>query len=156
MDAYTQLHMQSLAGAYAEYAPDGTPSQHVRSSIKQYKKQFVETRTLAFQKNTFEMITGKNPERAEARRQAVLKRVTREFWTNFVVKGEETAMLKHLQAQLREEFGQDLQFYYPPGDVQMKILHDSEDGPKAVEPHVHAAIVNRAWKIARDLVESHM
>lgn len=103
-----------------------------------------------------QMISGDESARAEARRQAVLKRVTREFWTNFVVRGEETEMLHHLQNKLREEFGQDLQFYYPPGDVQMTILHDSKDGPKPVEPHTHAAIVNRAWQLAREVVSSHM
>ncbi|MBQ7617616.1 MAG: hypothetical protein IJS50_01950, partial [Desulfovibrio sp.] len=65
-------------------------------------------------------------------------------------------MLKHLQARLREEFGQDLRFYYPPGDVQMTILHDTGSGYEEVKPQLHATIVNRAWQIARELVASHM
>jgi len=156
MNAFTQLHMQSLGEAYADMQPGEASAVSRRTGLKQYKKQLIETRSVLFQKHAMQMISGNETEQAEARRQSVLKRVTREFWTNFVVRGEDTAMLRHLQTKLREEFGADLQFYYPPGDVQMIILHDSEDGAKPVEPHIHAAIVNRAWQLARDLVASHM
>lgn len=157
MNAFTQLHMQSLGGAYSDLQPPAdSVSTSSRTGLKQYKKQLIETRSVMFQKHAMKMLTGDESEQIEARRQAVLKRVTREFWTNFVVRGEDTAMLRHLQQKLRDEFGEDLQFYYPPGDVQMMILHDTEDGLKPVEPHIHAAIVNRAWQLARDLVASHM
>ena len=154
MNAFAQLHMQSIGGPYADQSDSSALS--CRTGVNKYKKQLIETRTLMFHKHAMQMIRGDDSERIEARRQAVLKRVTREFWTNFVVRGEETAMLHHLQAKLREEFGQDLQFYYPPGDVQMTILHDSAEGPKPVEPQEHAAIVNRAWQLAREVVSSHM
>ena len=156
MNAFTQLHMESIGGPYANGATSDPSSFYCKSSLGQYKKQIIETRAIMFQKHAMQMISGDASDRAEARRQAVLKRVTREFWTNFVVRGEETEILHHLQSKLREEFGQDLQFFYPPGDVQMTILHDTEDGPKPVEPHVHAAIVNRAWQLAREVVASHM
>ena len=127
-----------------------------KTGLNQYKRQLVETRTILFQKKALQMVKGDESSQADARRASVLKRVTREFWTNFVVRGEDTAMLRHLQESLRNEFGQDLQFYYPPGDVQMIILKDGENGPEPVEPGVHASIVNRAWQLARDLVASHM
>ena len=156
MNAYAQLHMQSsMSGVYADMQV--SPSALTRrTGLSQYKRQLAETRTILFQKRAMQMISGDENQQAEARRQSVLKRVTREFWTNFVVRGEDTAMLRHLQSKLREEFGQDLQFYYPPGDVQMTILHETEEGPEEVKPQVHAAIVNRAWQLARELVSSHM
>ncbi|MBR4742296.1 MAG: hypothetical protein IK079_05305 [Desulfovibrio sp.] len=155
MNAFLQLHMQSsLVGNYADMQQNA--SAYRRSGLNQYKRQQAETRAIMYQKHAMQMVMGNDQASVEARRAMVLKRVTREFWTNFVVRGEETAMLKHLQNSLREEFGHDLQFYYPPGDVQMIILHDGDNGPEPVAPHVHAAIVNRAWKLARDLVASHM
>ena len=65
-------------------------------------------------------------------------------------------MLRHLQSRLREEFGHDLQFYYPPGDVQMVIMRDGEDGAQPVSVNEQTAIVNRAWQLARELVRAHM
>ncbi|MBR3665051.1 MAG: hypothetical protein IKN64_10450 [Desulfovibrio sp.] len=158
MNAFAQLHMQSsLNGCYVDMQSNAALSATSRKTgLNQYKRQLAETRAVLFQKRAMQMISGDESQQAEARRESVLKRVTREFWTNFVVRGEDTAMLRHLQSKLREEFGQDLQFYYPPGDVQMSILRDKENGPEPVEPHIHAAIVNRAWQLARDLVASHM
>ena len=157
MNAFAQLHMQaSLDGTYADMQPNYNSQSYRTSRLNQYKRQLVETRTVLFQKKAMQMVSGDETEQSEARRACVLRRVTREFWTNFVVKGEDTAMLRHLQSKLRQEFGKDLQFYYPPGDVQLIILHDGKDGPEPVESGLHAAIVNRAWQLARDLVASHM
>lgn len=127
-----------------------------QAGLNKYKRQVAETRTMLFQMQAMKLMSGGEDKTAAARRDYVLKRVTREFWTNFVVRGEETAMLKTLQNTLREEFGQDLQFFYPPGDTQMIILHEGENGLEPVSPHKQAVIVNRAWQIARDLVAEHM
>ena len=158
MNAFAQLHMQAtLNNSYIDMQPSCTQNAVYRKSgLDQYKRQIAETRAVLFQKRAMQMVSGNEQEQAEARRASVLRRVTREFWTNFVVKGEDTAMLRHLQESLREEFGKDLQFYYPPGDVQMVILHEGDDGLEPVSPGVHATIVNRAWQLARDLVASHM
>ncbi|MBQ7585950.1 MAG: hypothetical protein IJU40_06870 [Desulfovibrionaceae bacterium] len=157
MSAFSQLHMQaSLNSTYADMQPNYNSQANRKTGLDQYKRQLVETRTVLFQKRAMQMVSGDESQQAEARRACVLRRVTREFWTNFVVKGEDTAMLRHLQASLRQEFGHDLQFYYPPGDVQMVILHEGDNGPEPVEAGMHATIVNRAWQLARDLVSSHM
>ena len=157
MNAYAALHMHAaLNGPYADMTPTCESQAYLKSGLNQYKRQLVETRTILFLRKILEMIQGSEKQQADARRASVLRRVTREFWTNFVVKGEETAMLHHLQESLRKEFGQDLQFYYPPGDVQMIILHDGEEGPEPVNANLHATIVNRAWQLARELVASHM
>lgn len=158
MNSFAQLHMQAAVGnTYMDMQPISPRSvQYRRSGLDQYKRQLAETRAVLYQKRAMQMLTGDENQQAEARRASVLRRVTREFWTNFVVKGEETAMLKHLQKSLREEFGQDLQFYYPPGDVQMIILHEGKEGLEPVDASMHASIVNRAWQLARDLVASHM
>lgn len=157
MNALAQLHMQaSLNGTYADMLPNQDSEANLKSGLNQYKRQIVAMRTILYHKRALQMVTGDNKEQREARRASVLRRVTREFWTNFVAKGEDTAMLRHLQEKLKAEFGSDLQFYYPPGDVEMIILHDGKNGPEPVEKGMHAAIINRAWQIARDLVASHM
>lgn len=135
----------------------GTPSSgSVKSGITQYRQQLAETRSLLFQQEALRMVSAEPLKDAQARREFVLKRVTREFWTNFCVRGQDSAMLQHLQAALRGEFGEDLQFFYPPGGIHMTILHNGPAGPEPVSPEVQASIVNRAWKLARDLVASHM
>lgn len=159
LNASTQLHMAGvLASPYADMRPpvQATPA-YRQSGLNKYKRQLAETRAVLYQMEAMKMVSGEAPgANADMRREMVLKRVTREFWTNFVVRGEETRTLRALQQSLRREFGDDLQFFYPPGDIHMVILHDGEDGPEPVEPRLQAAIINRAWQLARDLVARHM
>ena len=93
---------------------------------------------------------------ARSRRDAVLQRVTREFWTNLVTRGEDTAMLRHLQARIREEYGDDISFSYQPGETYVVVMHEGENGPEPVGPQKQTAIMSRAWKITREIVASHM
>lgn len=151
MNIAPELHMAAVMGS--RYAQN---SAYRQAGLKTYKRQAAETRTTLFQMQALKLLSDGANTSAEARRNFILKRVTHEFWTNFVVRGEETAMLQTLQRSLREEFGTDLQFVYPPGDTQLMILHDGEDGPEPVSPTTQAIIVNRAWQIARDLVAEHM
>ncbi|MBQ9452123.1 MAG: hypothetical protein IJU65_02370 [Desulfovibrio sp.] len=150
MNLAHDLHMNAVLNS--PYATNA----YRKAGLNTYKRQLAETRTTLFQIQALKLISGGEDRGAEARRDFVLKRVTREFWTNFVVRGEETAMLSTLQASLREEFGDDLQFFYPPGDTQMMILHEGEHGLEPVEANTQALIINRAWQIARDLVAEHM
>ena len=158
---FTQMHMAAMThGRYADMRPpaDASPA-YRQSGLSKYRRQLAETRSVLYQMEALKLVTsdGGEAEKAAAqRREMVLKRVTREFWTNFVVRGEETTTLKLLQGCLRREFGEDLQFYYPPGDIHMIILHEGENGPEPVSPQMQAAIVNRAWQMARKLVAAHM
>lgn len=131
-----------------------TPSR--RTGINQYRQQQAETRTLLFQQLSLRMVSSVPEKDISARREFVLKRVTREFWTNFCIRGQESAMLHHLQSAIRAEFGEDIQFFYPPGDVQLVILHDGPFGPEEVSPQIQTSIVNRAWQLAQELVAAHM
>ncbi|MBO4300047.1 MAG: hypothetical protein J5861_00435 [Desulfovibrio sp.] len=151
MNLTPELHMAAVMNS--PYATRGTSRQ---AGLNKYKRQLAETRTTLFQMQAMKLISGGVDKTAAARRDFILKRVTREFWTNFVVRGEETTMLRTLQTSLREEFGQDLQFFYPPGDTQMMILHEGEQGLEPVAANKQAVIINRAWQIARDLVAEHM
>ncbi|MBE6440999.1 MAG: hypothetical protein J6N67_03885 [Desulfovibrio sp.] len=151
MNIAPELHMAAVMSS--PYARNGAYRQ---AGLNKYKRQLAETRTTLFQIQALKLLSGDADKNAEARREFILKRVTREFWTNFVVRGEETGMLLKLQSCLREEFGDDLQFFYPPGDTQMIILHEGEHGPEPVAPGRQACIINRAWQIARDLVAEHM
>ena len=72
-----------------------------QEGLSRYRKSITEGRRQDLQRQAMTLMS--NPgvdvkEQARHRRDAVLQRVTREFWTNLVTRGEDTAMLRHLQA----------------------------------------------------------
>lgn len=129
----------------------------VRRVFTQYRKQLVASRTLAFHQQTLHMLS-RDEERAdpEAKRDMVIKRVARELWMNFSVRGEDTPMFRHLCAQLRTEYGADFEFCYQPGSIDLMILQRTESGLVSVNSQQRLDMINRAWKIALEVVASYV
>ncbi len=130
-----------------------------QEGLSRYRKSITEGRRQDLQRQAMTLMS--NPgvdvkEQARHRRDAVLQRVTREFWTNLVTRGEDTAMLRHLQAKIREEYGDDISFSYQPGETYVVVMHEGENGPEPVGPQKQTAIMSSAWKITREIVASHM
>ena len=126
-----------------------------RSIIDQYKKQLVETRTLLFHQQNLRMISENALADPEEKRLFVIKRVARELWTNFCVRGYETPMLQHLHTKLRNEYGEDLQFYYLPGSTELIIMKKNENEMIPLERMEQVNLVNRAWQISQEVVSSY-
>ncbi len=131
-----------------------TPSYSARS-LGIYKKQLVETRTLQYHQHNLRLLQEKPLVDPVEKRNFVIKRVARELWTNFCVRGQETPMLHYLHTGLRKEFGEDLQFHYLPGAIELLIMKQGETELEAIDRMEQVNIVNRAWQISQEVVSSY-
>lgn len=121
--ASTQVFLQSnLQRHEAKSVLANVPAYSKKSSIAVYKKQLVETRTLIYYQQHLRMLSDKEKKDPEAKRRFVIKRVARELWTNFCVRGQETPMLHFLHEALRKAYNEDLKFYYKPGSIELMIM----------------------------------
>lgn len=131
------------------------PLYSMRSSIGEYKKQLVETRTLLYHQQNLRMISKEELIDPLEKKRFVIKRVARELWTNFCVRGQDTPMLQHLHTSLREEFGEDLQFHYLPGSIELIIMRQGEKEMEPLERMEQVSLINRAWQISQEVVSSY-
>lgn len=127
-----------------------------RHVFMQYHKQLVASRTMAFHQQTLQMMSPEERMDPEAKRQAVIRRVARELWTNFAVRGEDTPMLRHLCERLSEHYGKQLEFHYEPGGFELIILCRTDSGLQAVSDSEKVSLINRAWEISLEVVRSYV
>lgn len=131
------------------------PNYPLRTSIYKYQKQLIETRKILYHQETLRLFSEDGREDPNVRRDIIIKRVARELWTNLCVRGEETYMLQYMHDALRKEFGEDLEFEYKPGSFDLVILCKIEDNLHPVSSLEQIEMLNYAWKIALNLVETH-
>ena len=130
---------------------------YTRNVFNQYNKQLVATRTVAHHRRIMNMVSGEEPQLSPAAKRAVMiNRVAREVFTNLLVTGSENPMICEVRAALRREFGEDLEFQYPPGSLDLLILRKTAEGLKEVSQYEHADITSRAWSVTLSIVDSYV
>lgn len=134
----------------------GLPQYQKKTSIHQYEKQLVETRTMIYHKQTRRLLQREGMNDPEARKAFVISRVARELWTNFCIRGEETAMLEHLQKELCRIFDAKLHFLYIPGSIELVISKEEGDTTIPLSRDEHYAVINKAWEICQEVVASYI
>ncbi|MDR1777632.1 MAG: hypothetical protein LBR31_07385 [Desulfovibrio sp.] len=127
-----------------------------RHMLMQYQKNLVTSRLMSFHQETLNLMEKEQCRNPEAKRQLVIRRVARDLWTNFTVRGEDTPMLRHLCQRLCCEYGEELRFQHQPGGYELIILRRTDEGFKPVSGSEKIDMVNRAWKIALDVVSSYV
>ncbi|MDR2574227.1 MAG: hypothetical protein LBC94_07815 [Desulfovibrio sp.] len=127
-----------------------------RHMLMQYHKHLVASRLLSFHRETLELMHREQDRDPQAKRQKVIRQVARELWTNFTVRGEDTPMLRHLCQRLRCEYGENLEFRHQPGGYELVILRETDEGVRPVSAGEKVDIVNKAWRIALEVVGSYM
>lgn len=125
-----------------------------RHILLEYHKQLVTSRTTAFHQHNLQLLGQSTLDDPEARRKEVIKRVARELWTNFVARGEDTAMLRHLKETLCKDFNETFQFTYEAGGFELIISRKTEDGYVPVNNSEKINITNRAWYIALETISA--
>lgn len=124
---------------------DYTPPRH---ALHSYHKQLVMSRTTAFHQHNLKMLGRSLADDPETRRQDVIQRIARELWTNFVARGDQSAMLRHLCDAICKEFNEEFTFTYEVGGFELIILRKTATGNTPVNNAERVAITNRAWHIA--------
>lgn len=135
-----------------------TPSSYTRNMYQQYQKQMLTSRVMAYRQYTRKMASGEEPEiTPEVKRGMMVNRVAREIFTNLLVIGSNTPLVNEVREKLRETFGEELQFCYPPGSLEVVIYRKTADG-KTVPLNKNEQIdaTNRAWHIILKTVDTYM
>ena len=154
------LALPSELSKYSGIAPTFPSLPHLpiysmQSSINEYGKQMVESRNIIYHQQNLRMVSSKDLADPSKKKQFVVKKVARELWTNFCVRGQKTPMLEHLHSLLRKEYGEDLQFHYIPGSIELVIMKQGENGMEAINSLEKTDIINKAWQISQEVVSSY-
>ncbi len=131
------------------------PAYAVRPSMKEYHKQLVESRNIMYHAQSLRMISKDELADPEAKRNYVIKKVARELWTNFCVRGQSTPSLDYLHEKLRKEYGEDLEFEYRPGSIELMILRIVDGKLQPVDRIQQLEIINKAWIFSQEVVSSY-
>ncbi len=126
-----------------------------KSALKQYNKQLVQSRSVMYHQHNLRMLAENVITKPEEQRLFVIRKVARELWTNFCVRGQQSPMLDYLHEKLREMYNEDLQFSYKPGTTELIIMRHSEDKLIAVSKEEKVEMVNSAWKLAQEIVAKY-
>ncbi len=126
-----------------------------RAALKKYKKQLVQTRTVLYHQHNLRLLAENVITKPEEQRLFVIRRVARELWTNFCVRGQESPMLDYLHEKLREVYNEDLQFSYKPGTTELIIMRTIDNDLLAVSKEEKVEMVNAAWKLAQEIVAKY-
>ncbi len=131
------------------------PTYSLRPGIKEYHKQLVESRSLMYHQQTVRMASQEEKTDPVAKRNFIIKKVARELWTNFCVKGQPTPSLGYLHTKLKTEFGEDLEFHYRPGSIELIIMRANKDKVEPIERNEQLDIINKAWQLAQEVVSTY-
>ncbi len=134
------------------------PTPYTQNMLRRYHNQMLASRTLAYRQHTRRMALGEKPEiQPEVKRRMLINRVAREVFTNLLTIGSDNPMAREVREALDKEFGQEFEFCYVPGKLDMIIYRRNPDGnAERVTPNEQADISNRAWQITLRIVDSYM
>lgn len=132
------------------------PTYSKDASMRIYEKQLVNMRSVAYHQHTLRLLNEKPDITPEEKKRFVIKRVARELWTNFCVRGQKSAMLDHLHESLRKEFNNDFQFHYSPGSIELIIMETIDGETKPLDRTDQVNVINKAWEIALSVVTGYI
>lgn len=134
-----------------------TTSFYVRNMLHQYDRQLVTSRRLARYRQVMQLASGEQPElSADARRQLMVERVARELFENLLFTGSDTPMVQEIQNALMKQLNERLVFKYPPGELNMHIMRETDEGFTEVSPQEKQRFLDQAWKITLAIVDDTM
>lgn len=128
----------------------------VRRMLRTYGKQMGIARRLARRRAaTLGEPDGEEAARA-ARRRVFVDQVAREIVENLLAAGSRNEVVEDIRLRLREELGVDVEVFYPPDGLGMKVYLPDAGGMREATDQEHAAIMDRLWEIARETVDETM
>lgn len=130
---------------------------YTQNMIRQYNKQILMTRRLAYHQHTRRMASGVEPEiLPDVKRRMMVNRVAREVFTNLLAIGSDNPMVLEVRTTLQKEFGEELQFCYPPGSLDVVIYRKTPTGPVELSERERIDATSRAWELTLSIVDTYM
>jgi hypothetical protein len=123
--------------------------------LLQYGRQLVSSRRLARYHQL--LGTGRALEAVpDEQRRLMVERISREVVDNLVFTGSENPVVLEVRQRLDEELGEKFVFQYPPGDLDFRILRQSDEGAVEVSSDEKYRIMGKLLDITRETVAETM
>jgi hypothetical protein len=124
--------------------------------LRTYGKQIDIARRLA-RRRLADLGPGDMDEAAKAaRRRVLVEQVAREIVENLLAAGSENEVVGEIRLRLREELGVDVEIFYPPDELGLKVFLPEEGVMREARDEESAAIMSRLWEIALETVNDTM
>lgn len=133
------------------------PAPYTRKVFQQYHKQLLATRSMAYQDHITRTMSEEEPDISpEAKRGMVVHRIARLVFTNMLAIGSDNPLIQAVQRELRKEFGDNLEFHYPPGSLDLVIYRREKGGAQQLSKNEQTDVTSRAWQITLKAVDNYM
>lgn len=128
----------------------------VRKMLRNYGKQIGIARRIARHRlATLGVPEGEEAARA-ARRRVLVEQVAREIVENLLAAESENEVVGEIRLKLREELGIEVEVFYPPEELGMKVFVSEEGVMREARNEEAQAIMSRLWEIALETVNDTM
>ncbi len=148
------LALSSVANKAKENV-DTQINYNTKAAFRQYNKQLVQSRSVMYHQNNLRMLAENVIKKPEEQRLFVIRKVARELWTNFCVRGQESPMLSYLHDKLREKYNEELQFTFKPGTTELIIMRLKDNQYTSLSHEEKVEVVNTAWKLSQEIVSKY-
>ena len=130
---------------------------YMQHMLLQYGRQLTTARRLARHRQAMWLARGEDPGiDTDARRRLMVERITGEVVDNLLLSGSENPIVTDVQNRLTEELGETIRFRFFPGELDMRIFKEHQDGLQEVTAEEKTQIMERVWRIAHETVDSTM
>lgn len=133
------------------------PQAYIKKGVQQYSKQLLTTRALAYHQHVKHMMgdqEGVIP--PDVKRGMAVQRVARLVFTNMMTVGTESPLIELVREKIRKDLGEDLEFYYPPGSLDLTIYRKVGNTKLPLSRNETTEITNRAWQLTLRTVDEFM
>ncbi len=134
-----------------------TQSFYTRNMLHQYGKQLVSARRLARYR---QLMGNASPQGVgppeDVRRRLMVERIAREIVDNLIFSGSENPVVQEVKQRLGSAMGMELEFYYPPGELDFKIIKITPEGPREISHEEKHLVMGKLWDITLETVNETM
>ncbi len=130
--------------------------------LLQYDRQLVTARRLARQLPGGEARpSGPPPAEAasptpESKRRAMVEHVARELLDNLFFTGSDNPVVAEVRKELDAALGVHYSFWYPPGELDVRIMREDADGRRPVDSEERKRVMTALWDITLAKVDATM
>lgn len=132
-------------------------SYYMQHMLLQYGRQLTTARRLARHREAMRLAGGFTPEPSpEEKRRLLVRRVTSEIVENLLLTGSDNPVVTEVKARLNEAIGEEIMFRFPPGELDMLLYRNGENGEEELGPEEKGRVMGMLWHIAEEAVSETM
>ena len=132
-------------------------SYYMQHMLLQYGRQLTTARRLARHRQAMRLAGALAPEPSpEEKRRLMVRRVTSEIVENLLLTGSDNPVVTEVKERLNEALGEEILFRFPPGELDMLLFRQTEDGDTELGPEEKGKVMGLLWHIAEEVVNETM